>query len=553
MKKITTTTFIVLFILFELVSQEAGPYAPLDFKNVTPNWIHLSVDSTIIGYQDSLARNATYDGTSHLNYSHQWLPPTIEDGYLYLSMRATVGGATGGGVIEKIDLETGKSVWKDVFDLRNTNERDMPILTRIEGDTLLVFGYHSLPDGNIRSLSFVGNLSIKKYNKHTGILFEEFHADETQADNHRFNSNHFFEYDSLNRKFRYYHQYGGFIGKEGLMVRKTINLKGQLEAIDTIRGAISHYSASLEDFVIRRSTFQTHKKQLYYVETYAPIDTGLVQSENHAAISKYDEGGNLIFSKKIPDTDLDSFEWLFLTNVTDEFIFLEGYNTYSRDEQFYLILDKDANFVKKVNSFYDGRFLNLNICPAQNNSQETLFFQNRYNFSSEQGSVEVYRADENGQLELLKTLERDIENYSLGIDWGLYLENGDIFTYVFHSYIEGANTFPTGYFKNWVRFAPEELGLPPAVNPTEEVTQPMNFTIYPNPATNKVTILAEKPINQLLNLKVFDMLGTLVLNQKIDSNETTFNISTLAAGTYVVSLTNSVSGRVSVSKLIKLE
>lgn len=553
MRRVIIIILSCLINCYTLFSQEAGLYVPLSLKNATPIWDHLSMDSTIIGYQDSISPNASYDGTSHLDYFHQSLPPTIEDGYLYISMSSTIGGATGGGIIEKINLETGASVWKDVFDIRTMSEREMPVLTKIEGDTLLVFGYQSLPGATVVSHSFYGKLFIKKYDKHTGTLIEEFYADETHPDNHNFSSNHFFEYDNRKKVLRYYNQYGGFIGKEGLMVRKTINLSGQIEAIDTLRGAISHFPGSFEYPVTRRSTFQTHNDQLFFVETYAPIDTGLVQSENHAAISKYDESGNLIYSKEIPKTVLDSFEWLFINHVTDEFIVLEGYYGSSRDEQFTLILDHDANVVKKIKSFYEGRLLNLRVCPAQNSTQETLFFQHRYDFSSKQAASEIYKADETGQLELLKIIERDDESYTIGIPWGLYLENGDVLIYLFHSYWVDPSSFPSGSFKNWLRFAPEELGLPPAINPTVEVAQEAFFKMYPNPATEEVVISTEKPLNEVLKLQVFDVLGALVLEQKIDSNETTLNISGLEAGTYFASLINPKSGSVNVSKLIKIE
>jgi len=62
------------------------------------------------------------------------------------------------------------------------------------------------------------------------------------------------------------------------------------------------------------------------------------------------------------------------------------------------------------------------------------------------------------------------------------------------------------------------------------------FTTYPNPATDYINInLLE---NQLANVKVYNVTGSLVLNQDIDYTNTEINVSDLSKGTYIIKVTD---------------
>lgn len=56
--------------------------------------------------------------------------------------------------------------------------------------------------------------------------------------------------------------------------------------------------------------------------------------------------------------------------------------------------------------------------------------------------------------------------------------------------------------------------------------------IYPNPATNQITIKGEFDANE--SISMFNLLGQKVLDQAIKSNEETINISKLATGVYTI-------------------
>lgn len=73
-----------------------------------------------------------------------------------------------------------------------------------------------------------------------------------------------------------------------------------------------------------------------------------------------------------------------------------------------------------------------------------------------------------------------------------------------------------------------------------------SFLVYPNPATEQITILSEGV--QIKNISVIDMSGKTVMKQKAGNNNTfQLNVSNLASGTYVV---QGVTSKGSVSKTI---
>jgi hypothetical protein len=59
-----------------------------------------------------------------------------------------------------------------------------------------------------------------------------------------------------------------------------------------------------------------------------------------------------------------------------------------------------------------------------------------------------------------------------------------------------------------------------------------DFTIYPNPATDKL-IISVKDVTGLL-LKIMDISGKIILQQKILNNTTEITLSRLSPGTYLV-------------------
>ena len=68
-----------------------------------------------------------------------------------------------------------------------------------------------------------------------------------------------------------------------------------------------------------------------------------------------------------------------------------------------------------------------------------------------------------------------------------------------------------------------------------------DLTIYPNPATDQITLKIEGIANESFTARIIDINGKVVSQKKVDllSNSTTLNVSDLNAGNYIIQLVNS--------------
>jgi hypothetical protein len=85
-------------------------------------------------------------------------------------------------------------------------------------------------------------------------------------------------------------------------------------------------------------------------------------------------------------------------------------------------------------------------------------------------------------------------------------------------------TNPFWYDRFWAKYATSLLGL-------EENNISNNYSVYPNPTTGILNFKSETNISKVL---IYNMLGQLVQQEKVNALEGTINIEKLAQGTYLV-------------------
>ena len=76
----------------------------------------------------------------------------------------------------------------------------------------------------------------------------------------------------------------------------------------------------------------------------------------------------------------------------------------------------------------------------------------------------------------------------------------------------------------------DTLGLP---NVVVDISGDNEITIFPNPATNKLTVFFNKNDGKIVTAKIIDLYGRIVLQQKLQNN--CINLENLNAGSYVIS------------------
>lgn len=74
-----------------------------------------------------------------------------------------------------------------------------------------------------------------------------------------------------------------------------------------------------------------------------------------------------------------------------------------------------------------------------------------------------------------------------------------------------------------------------------------DFNFYPNPVKNTLTLTAEKNIK---SVEIYNMAGQIVFNQKLNANNSTFNLSAVSTGIYIVKAVLE-NGQVETFKVIK--
>ena len=78
----------------------------------------------------------------------------------------------------------------------------------------------------------------------------------------------------------------------------------------------------------------------------------------------------------------------------------------------------------------------------------------------------------------------------------------------------------------------------------------MSATLFPNPATNELTIKHNTNYNKETTIALYSVKGQKVLEQKSNGEETKLDISKLYSGLYILTLNNTSENLI--KKIVKL-
>lgn len=121
-----------------------------------------------------------------------------------------------------------------------------------------------------------------------------------------------------------------------------------------------------------------------------------------------------------------------------------------------------------------------------------------------------------------------------GTSWNS-VGTGLCFGYINSLVVSGNYLYAGTYGSVWKRPLSEMVGI-------EENTVNNNISVYPNPASDKITIYLQN-INDLQNttVSVFDIQGQLLLQQNVKQAKTEININSFAKGMYVAKICNNTN------------
>lgn len=92
---------------------------------------------------------------------------------------------------------------------------------------------------------------------------------------------------------------------------------------------------------------------------------------------------------------------------------------------------------------------------------------------------------------------------------------------------------PTGTITQGLQ-QPYEISVVTAIKEASDIT--LEISVYPNPADGFVNLKVEKYDSDNLNYKLIDMNGMLILEKKVDGNETQIQLGNILPGTYFLKI-----------------
>lgn len=156
--------------------------------------------------------------------------------------------------------------------------------------------------------------------------------------------------------------------------------------------------------------------------------------------------------------------------------------------------------------------------------------------------IEIYDEDANENVAVLQTFEEDLDPdvQTFSYDISEFVAANTSFRFTYNDDPDGDGEGSWGWHAGIDNFSITEEALS-----IETITE-TQFSMFPNPAVNELNVTSTTTIDQV---KVFNLLGQVVLDQKVNATSQLFDISQLKSGAYLVQVSS--EGQIGTYKLLK--
>ena len=528
-------TIMISFIALIVHSQEIS-YQPLIFNNFEPVWQHAPIDSSLMGI-------SKFDGRNHFTLSKNPSCLVLFEDNLYIapSTAITIYGLDG-GFVERINTMTGKVDWIYTFDLR-TEERQEVIQDLYIDDQrrLNVVSFRRIvapkPDPYLRWPEDGDSslISIRKFDIETGELIEHhtpsFTDQESLRLKHQITNSRFFKGDK-NGNFQFIEKVtkSGFVLKQYLIDENGHQIQQMNE--DTIRfnapnsGYTNHYQPV---FIVSKDTILV----LSHVVKQDPLADG------QSRLTIYDKDLKKRREYFLDDLIGVNYGQIYIENADHRFIKIMVSLWRNPWEPFileHIILDYEGNIVKRFMTTQDG---------IEHFTFETTYLESENEFlvvgviGDRSFGLDFFKTKGFDNLEKIKTISYQNPEYFFSPDDIIQLPDGDILLNGINIFWPPDEGLYQGTWPTWLRFNAEDIGL----TSTKETEYVNLLSIYPNPASDRITIRLEEDQSGIID--ILDHMGRekyiTVSETKEGSNQ--INIGYLPTGMYFVRLTDK-TGRI---------
>ncbi len=506
------------------------PYEPFYFADLEPAWKYLVVDSSVLVYPN-------HDGTHHF-----FLKGIVyEEDAVYTMYMGGIESIFEGGLIEKLDIESGKRVWRNTFDARNHGTNISYFLlsmTRLE-DGNLEFLFSRKVDALLR-IPTKGKLARCVLDDETGDTIVLYHAPQsnnfadiiTAAPNITAGIvNNRREDNNLDNVF--------FTASNAgcIFLVKNVDFMGRLKRDTTIE-VVDSVSKKYELYSRRLTLIKVAPDKYLYFYYFTDVDT----------TGAFKRPDTFIFKLGILDTHYrihpitlqergysDSTDVCSVGNFDSTKFSLSNSEILSANQVKikYRLFDFSGRLVKMLPDFT----LSYSQYPRPAYYPHRLYYdrhrdewwlfkiENVYELP-EHFALGVYRL-EDGEWKLLRRFIIYPAKHYFRSMWVRTLENGDFLFYVVDSR-HALTSDSLSYWKYWMRIRRDDIVG--TVSP-ETKTKKTHMLCYPNPAQQFVVVEFNRPFTGYVS--IVDPLGRICKVEYVRHSKTSvIDVDILQDGLY---------------------
>jgi hypothetical protein len=516
--------FLILFVFSTLIF---GQTAPISFSNANYNWVHVAIDSTKIGVSG-------LNGKNHLFYLSNE-EPLRNQGYLYNSL---VNGqnAGSGAFIEKIDLNTGKALWKNFYDLTNSDENEYPSTLEISDQgNLQIVGYRNTVKNfiPIPGVWTKGLPVYREYDDNTGLLLQY----DTLSKSDGIATELFVSFDRL-KLYKEDEKYVQIYYIRDPIVDTTVLIKWDYYDLDGKFLFSKDYPFSYKD-KFKVSMMRNSDKDVFLVTTSDDESLGI----SKVLFSRVNDSNELIFQVDISELAM-SHDAVYISRLYEnriEIISENYYNNFNNDVSQRLdYYDFEGNHI----DYYEiPRTLKYSIVTNLIDDKPLVAVCKPNNL--QEGEIALFGVDASNTFGLLKTLK--INNSHAFVCQKMFntADNDIIMQGSYSPIISGGSVDKTNIENIVISFTPSNLGLTTSVK--DELNN-ISTNIYPNPSSHLINIDDADRFDKKVSLT--SISGHV---QQLILQEGQIDVSALTSGIYIIALTDATSGKVYRQKVIKID
>ena len=541
-----------MLLSFGSFSQENCEYAPLQLDDITPIWEHLVIDTSIIGYVDTSAfwsdGDDFYNGMNHVIGFPNGTVSLVVDRYLYSYTGVQFDIDLGGFIMEKIDLETGEMMWKNMIDPRTESFEYKVLKSELIGNELHVYGVRTVMDDNaIYGFDFGYEPSHqfhRVYDSDTGELLREqdpITLDENAPIVKSFKGS---DYNYFKDDYWEHFNLTVWLDSGSVLTRQLIDTMGYVMG-PRRRVVVGDWNEDWDNELITGQLTTNSKLAEGPNNTYAYIQQYIAREEDprtsKSNVTIFNENFEIVNKLDLAPLLEEGFTGVSIVRYTEQGLILRVNYDISYHHDF-LFLDSQLNFIKYDKSLFNDQYVffrghNLNYLTDDNQ----LYMYSPGPIDSTSLSVNFYRTNEENELNYIRRFNITNEGWGAFLTYFTILDNGDYLIKVTYGCFDDGQFGPT--YISWMRIDKSEFET--MVSISDELNENNSFTLYPNPAESVINIKGDA--SNIAKINIYDLMGRQIMTT---TNLNNIDISNLLSGSYLVSIFNK-SGIIEHHKLLK--